>query len=84
MQITRNRISKLEQRMAPPLPTGKYIVVRGGTSDDEVSDLLRENGIDANNPAHTIVHLQRLIVDRSGTDSLLNSKAEILYIRDNR
>ena len=81
MQTTRNRISKLERRISPPSP-GKYIVVTGCPTEADVSDLLRENGIDADNPANTVINLKRFIVARDGTESLFQQKPEILSARD--
>ena len=65
MLSTKNRVLKLERVIAPPA-AGKYIVIRGGATDDEVTDLLREKDIDGMNPAHTAIVLRNFCETRDG------------------
>ena len=83
MQTTRTRISKLEQRISPPSP-GKYIVVRGCSTDADISDLLRANGIDAGNPVHTIISLQRFFVASDSAETKPLARPEILHVMDKK
>lgn len=83
MQTTRNRVSKLEQRISPPSP-GKLIVVRGGSTDAEVAQLLRAADIDEANPAHTIVVLRNFCETQEGGEYPFPAKAEILSVTDKK
>lgn len=83
MQTTKNRISKIEQRISPPSP-GKCIVVRGGSNDAEVTELLKAADIDQANPAHTIVVLRNFCETREGGEYPFPAKAEILSVTDKK
>jgi hypothetical protein len=84
MQATRNRVVKLEQRVNAPQLAGKLIVVRGGSTDAEVADVLKAADIDQANPAHTIVVLRNLCETKGGGDYPFPAKAEILSITDKK
>lgn len=83
MQTTRNRVSKLEQRISPPSP-GKLIVVRGGSTDAEVAELLKVADIDQANPAHTIIVLRNFCETKDGGEYPFPAKAEILHVMDKK
>ena len=84
MQVTRNRVAKLEQRVKAPHLAGKLVVVRGGMSDSEVSAALTAHGIDESNSNHTIVVLRTLYEDKAGALAPKQAKAEILSVTDKK
>jgi hypothetical protein len=84
MQTTRNRVSKLEQRINAPLSAGKLIVVRGGSTDAEVAEVLKAADIDESNPAHTIVVLRNFCETKDGGEYPFPAKAEILSVTDKK
>lgn len=84
MQTTRNRASKLEQRINAPLPAEKYVVVRGGSTDAEAAKLLKAVDIDESNPAHTIVVLCIFCETNDGGEYSFPAKAEIFSVTDKR
>jgi hypothetical protein len=82
MYATRNRISKIEQRVNAPHLAGKLVVVRGGANDGNVTDLLKAADIDQANPAHTIVILRTFYETNTGVDYPFPTKPEILQVMD--
>lgn len=84
MQVTRNRVAKLEQRVNAPHLAGKLVVVRGGATDAEVTGLLKASGIDEANPAHTIVVFRTFCEDKAGGESPFPTEPEILYVMDKK
>lgn len=83
MVTSRHRLSKLEQRISPP-SSGKLIVARGGSTDAEVTELLKAADIDQANPAHTIVVLRTLCETKDGSEYPFPTKAEILHVMDKK
>ncbi|OPH84251.1 hypothetical protein [Nitrobacter vulgaris] len=83
MVTSRHRLSKLEQRINAPYLAGKYIVVRGGATDAEVTDLLKANSIEPDNPANTIV-LLRTLCEAEASEKRSTAKPQILYVMDKK
>jgi hypothetical protein len=84
VHATRNRISKIEQRINAPHLAGKLVVVRGGANDGEVTELLERADIDVANPAHTIVILRTLYEANAGGEYSFPAKPEILHVMDKK
>jgi hypothetical protein len=84
MVTSRNRVSKLEQRINAPYLAGKYIVVRGGATDAEVTDLLKARGLDEANPANTIFVLRTFCETEAGGEYPFPARPEILHVMDKK
>lgn len=81
MNTVKARLDRLEKQIGAH-GAGKLIVVRAGPSDEEMHTLLAQNGIDHDDPRHTVVILRTLFEDREGGLSQQQIKAEILSITE--
>ncbi|OJU52368.1 MAG: hypothetical protein BGO03_11970 [Mesorhizobium sp. 61-13] len=77
MLAVKSRLARLEKQIGAA--SGLLVVVKAGPSDDEVSSLLSERGIDPDNPNHQIIILRTLYEDKSGRLAPDQPKAGILY-----
>lgn len=81
MSIVRARLDRLEKQMGSHR-AGKLIVARCGPDTDELNAMLADQGIDCDDPRHTVVILQTLFEDRDGGIAAKQGQAEILSITE--
>lgn len=77
MHTALRRLSRLEQKMGAA--GGQLVVVRSGPNDADVDDVLRENGIDRDDPKNQIVVFKTVYENRDGSIEPNFPKAELVY-----
>ncbi|MBG6178768.1 hypothetical protein IWQ55_006640 [Labrenzia sp. EL_208] len=77
MNSALRRLSRLEQKL--DAAGGQLVVVRSGPNDADVDDVLRENGIDRDDPKNQIIVFKTLYENKDGSIEPGFPKAEMVY-----
>lgn len=81
MSILRTRLGRLERQIGSH-GIGKLIVARSGPDTDELNAMLADQGIDCDDPRHTVVILRTIFEDQDGGVAPKQMQTEILSITE--